>query len=327
MSCNLFKEAVSLSDKHPKWHPPAGTPDGLGVTPGLKILNSLTETVEPFVPMDGRRVTWYTCGPTVYDSCHMGHARAYLTMDILRRIMEDYFGYEVYYQINITDIDDKIILRARQNKLFADYADAKPSEAQAREDAQKALDEALAKAQKKKADLEAQTGLTGKARDEQEEGLKGANLKLTQLAEAGTLLKAAKSVSDILAAAADPLKQWLDAAKGKDITDKEIFFSHARKYEREYMEDMTRLGVRDPDVLTRVTEYLPQIIAFIQKIIDNGHAYQAEDGVYFAIDNFRKEGHDYPKLKPGGGQATAEEMAESEVSSLHWACTRISTLS
>lgn len=64
----------------------------------------------------------YTCGPTVYDSCHMGHARAYLTFDILRRIIEDYFGYEVTYQVNITDIDDKIILRARRNHLLAEFA-------------------------------------------------------------------------------------------------------------------------------------------------------------------------------------------------------------
>jgi hypothetical protein len=56
------------------------------------VHNSLTDSLVPFVPATGgRRVLWYTCGPTVYDSCHMGHARAYLTFDILRRIMEDYF--------------------------------------------------------------------------------------------------------------------------------------------------------------------------------------------------------------------------------------------
>jgi cysteinyl-tRNA synthetase len=52
----------------------------------------------------------------------MGHARAYLTFDILRRIMEDYFGYDITYQVNITDIDDKIILRARRNHLLATFA-------------------------------------------------------------------------------------------------------------------------------------------------------------------------------------------------------------
>ncbi|KHJ81502.1 hypothetical protein OESDEN_18812 [Oesophagostomum dentatum] len=56
-------------------------------------------------------VKWYICGPTVYDSSHMGHARAYLSMDILRRVMTSYFGYDVQYVMNITDIDDKIIKR------------------------------------------------------------------------------------------------------------------------------------------------------------------------------------------------------------------------
>ena len=77
--------------------------------------------VVPFRPVHGRKVLWYTCGPTVYDSCHMGHARAYLTFDILRRIMGDYFRYDVGYHINITDIDDKIILRARRNFLLHEF--------------------------------------------------------------------------------------------------------------------------------------------------------------------------------------------------------------
>ncbi len=62
----------------------------------------------------------------------MGHARAYLTFDILRRIMEDYFQYEVTYHVNITDIDDKIILRARRNHLLKEFtADATLSDSQA----------------------------------------------------------------------------------------------------------------------------------------------------------------------------------------------------
>lgn len=105
---------------HPAWFPPKNPADATG----LRVHNSLTGDVEEFKAARGRAVRWYTCGPTVYDVAHMGHARAYLTFDILRRIMEDYFGYEVIYQINVTDIDDKIILRARRNKLLADYRGA-----------------------------------------------------------------------------------------------------------------------------------------------------------------------------------------------------------
>ena len=96
---------------------------------GLRVHNSLTSEKELFVPKEGNKVSWYTCGPTVYDACHMGHARAYLTMDILRRILEDYFGYEVFMQVNVTDVDDKIIKRARVNRLLADYVARREGEA------------------------------------------------------------------------------------------------------------------------------------------------------------------------------------------------------
>ena len=48
--------------------------------------------------------------PTVYDKSHMGHARSYVSFDIIRKILKQYFGYNVFYQMNITDIDDKVIL-------------------------------------------------------------------------------------------------------------------------------------------------------------------------------------------------------------------------
>ncbi|KAJ8958328.1 hypothetical protein NQ318_017474 [Aromia moschata] len=101
----------------PSWSPPNSVE-----RPVLKLFNSLTRQKEVFVPISGKRVTWYSCGPTVYDASHMGHARSYITFDILRRILSDYFGYDVFYAMNITDVDDKIIKRARQNYLFEQYA-------------------------------------------------------------------------------------------------------------------------------------------------------------------------------------------------------------
>ena len=78
----------------------------------LVVKNTLTRSKVPFIPMSGgRRVLWYMCGPTVYDSSHMGHARTYVSFDILRRIMEGVFGYNVVLCMNITDIEDKIIMR------------------------------------------------------------------------------------------------------------------------------------------------------------------------------------------------------------------------
>jgi cysteinyl-tRNA synthetase len=81
---------------------------------------------EVFVPQSGgKRVTWYNCGPTVYDASHMGHARTYLSFDILRRVLQNYFGYDILYVMNITDIDDKIIRRARQTHLYQEYVAAR----------------------------------------------------------------------------------------------------------------------------------------------------------------------------------------------------------
>ena len=76
--------------------------------PQLQLNNSFTRQKEDFHPMNGNTIHWYSCGPTVYDKSHMGHARSYVSFDIIRKILKNYFGYNVFYQINITDIDDKV---------------------------------------------------------------------------------------------------------------------------------------------------------------------------------------------------------------------------
>lgn len=110
--------------------------------------------------MNPDEITWYTCGPTVYDDSHMGHARTYISFDILRRIMTDYFGYNVKLVMNITDVDDKIIRKSQEQ-----------------------------------------------------------NCEFTEI---------------------------------------------SRKYENEFMEDMKRLNVGLPTVITRVSEYMPEIVSYIE---------------------------------------------------------------
>ena len=58
---------------------------------------------------------WYTCGPTVYDQAHLGHARNYVSTDVIRRILENHFSIPTDFALGITDIDDKIITRAKEN--------------------------------------------------------------------------------------------------------------------------------------------------------------------------------------------------------------------
>lgn len=77
----------------------------------MKIYNSLTQTKEDFIPIRPGKIGLYACGMTVYDHCHLGHARSLLAFDVMVRYLR-YSGYEVSYVRNITDIDDKIITRA-----------------------------------------------------------------------------------------------------------------------------------------------------------------------------------------------------------------------
>ena len=131
----LLKMATTTARQQPPWVQPQGTT----LHPKLKIFNSLTRSKTPFVPHDpdGKWITWYACGPTVYDDSHLGHARNYVTTDIIRRILRDYFRFSVKFVMNITDVDDKvsshlrgptrqtdlwqIILRGRQQHLYAEF--------------------------------------------------------------------------------------------------------------------------------------------------------------------------------------------------------------
>ncbi len=79
----------------------------------MKVYNTLTGGIEEFKPLKGREVRMYVCGPTTYDYSHIGHARAYICFDVMRRWLE-YRGYRVKLIVNITDIDDKVIRRAAE---------------------------------------------------------------------------------------------------------------------------------------------------------------------------------------------------------------------
>ena len=81
----------------------------------LHIHDTLTRRKEPFRPLAPGRVGMYVCGMTVYDHCHLGHARMLLVFDVVARYLR-HLGFDVTYVRNITDIDDKIIARAHENR-------------------------------------------------------------------------------------------------------------------------------------------------------------------------------------------------------------------
>ena len=76
----------------------------------IKFYNTLTKSIEVFKPIDDE-VKIYCCGVTVYDLCHLGHARSYIAWDVLRRFLI-YSKYKVRYVQNFTDIDDKIFKKS-----------------------------------------------------------------------------------------------------------------------------------------------------------------------------------------------------------------------
>jgi len=82
----------------------------------IRIHNTLTGKVEPFVPIEPGLVRMYVCGITPYDVCHVGHARCYVVFDMVRRVLQAN-GYRVRYVQNFTDVDDKIIARAQERGI------------------------------------------------------------------------------------------------------------------------------------------------------------------------------------------------------------------
>lgn len=153
----------------------------------LFLKNTLTGKKEEFTPLNGSKVGVYVCGPTVYDSGHLGHGRAAVAFDIIQKYLR-YKGFDVTYVSNYTDVDDKIINRAN------------------------------------------------------EEG----------------------------------------------ITTEELIERVLPEYERDY----GLLRVATPDKQPKATEYIPQMIDLVQKLMDGGYAYELDDGVYFEIEKFK----DYGKL-------------------------------
>ncbi|KAH8269595.1 hypothetical protein KR018_009997, partial [Drosophila ironensis] len=104
--CRRSFEDAAHHHREMNWQKPEGR------NTGIAIYNPVVRRKVPLILRDPRMATWYTCGPTVYDSTHVGHASTYVKVDILQRILRDYFKINLVTAMNITDVDDKIIMRA-----------------------------------------------------------------------------------------------------------------------------------------------------------------------------------------------------------------------
>ena len=236
---------MEATSQQPTWYPPQPIDSMLEYWQKhypLRVYNSLTRTKTPFVSMKDKRVLWYMCGPTVYDQTHLGHGRTYTCFDYVRRILEDYFGYQVELVMNVTDIDDKIIVRAAENGWSLAHPDQTLP-----------LDK----------DERAKVVLQWQSEQSAEE-----NMKRTQ--------------------------------------DLSSFWENA------FFNDMASLEIKLPTVITRVSEYIPEIVDYVAQIIQNGYAYESNGSVYFDTVGFGNSTcKAYGKLVPENvGQS--ELLAEGE---------------
>jgi len=290
----------------PAWSPPSQE----GETPTLKLFNSLTRKKETFISQKGKRITWYNCGPTVYDASHMGHARTYLSFDILRRVIENYFGYDIFYVMNITDIDDKIIKRARQNYLYENYVKGDPSLETVLEDCNIAM-QYFGDKVKETTDPDKKI-----MQERMFEKLKLAVANVEAAVAGGDSSKIAEEKTALLKEAKDVMSDWLDKKLGSQVTDNSIFADLPRYWEEEFHKDMDSLNVLPADCLTRVSEYVPEIVDYINKIIERNYAYESNGSVYFDVKQFDGSPcHHYAKLVPEAfGDAAALAEGEGDLS-------------
>ncbi|KAF4520784.1 hypothetical protein B566_EDAN011436, partial [Ephemera danica] len=280
-------ERAMAKRTQPSWSPPDAAD-----SPKLKLFNSLTRQKEVFVPQNGRKVL------------------SYISFDILRRVLANYFGYDVMYVMNITDIDDKIIKRARQNHLYDKYVAENHNLEKVLDDANKVMQ---------------QFSVTVKSTDDPDkrtmfEGMLSRLVKAIEALEASVKSKDAAGIKQnqaaLLQEARDPLADWLDKQFGSSITDNSIFANLPREWEAEFHKDMDAINVQPPSVLTRVSEYIPEIIDYIKKVIDNGYAYESNGSVYFDVVTFdQRPNHHYAKLVPEAyGDAKSLQEGEGDLS-------------
>ncbi len=268
----------------------------------------------PFVTKEDGAVSWYSCGPTVYDLSHMGHARNYVSTDVIRRILMHYFNLKVHFVMNITDVDDKIIIKARRKRLY-DLEREKPYTDAERHTLASAAFLAYASANlpllvsapapldetnyaaRRDADYGAVLAggtLAGEGKPGDAEAK--TKMHLANMDAAARGLQAGRVFDD----AEEILLPYLDSLYKEtiDTSDQTIFTDLTKSMETLFTDDMDALNVLRPDEVTRVTEYVPQIVAFIEGIVRKGFAYESDASVYFDIDAFEKAGNTYARLRP-----------------------------
>lgn len=139
-----------------------------------------------------------------------------------------------------------------------------------------------------------------------------ANIHLAEAVRTGEQAKVADATKLFLQESKDALSEWLDRKEGSSVAENSIFETLPRYWENEFHKDMSALNILPPDVLTRVSEYVPQIVSYIERIISNGLAYESNGSVYFDVNQFDAQKHHYyAKLVPEA-YGDAKQLQEGE---------------
>lgn len=320
------------TDSGYRWQVPTRT--GSKAQRRLHVLNSFTRRKEPFVALHDKFVKWYSCGPTVYDVAHLGHARSYITFDIIRRIMHEYFGYHIYYVMNITDIDDKIIKKARGNYLCDEFIQNQMAQVNTRLGREQLVNQvelALETYSNRRAQETdpAKLSMIANVINSSREAI--ASLRTTLMHSNNTTTApsvadpsepplspaSVSSVKSALERLRDVIADEQDSKLAHTVNEHHIFKQLTARYEQEFHEDMLRLNVLQASAVPRVSEYIDEIGDYLHKLESNGYAYRSQGSVYFDTTKFdSKPQHHYAKLVReayGHSQLSLDE-AEGELS-------------
>ena len=232
--------------------------------------------------------------------------------------MEGYFGFDVNFVMNITDVDDKIILAARQQHLLSQWlAKHKEVDGEVRDTTKQAFaaylkknlpllsEETTSESFVEGAEKAYGHVLQGKsaANDGTPPGDTEAKIKMhlnTARSAAEAQQQSEPTLEDFAAKASGVLLPYIDSLEAHTVqgTDHAIFTKLTKKFESRFFEDMRSLNVKYPDELTRVIEYGPQIVAFVKQIQDNGYGYEHEGSIYFDTNAWEASGGVYARLQP-----------------------------
>ncbi len=262
-------------------------------TDGLRIYNSLTRQVEEFNPISGRKVFMYVCGPTVYDYMHLGHMKTYIFYDVLARYLS-YKGYSVFFLMNITDVDDKIInrsidrrilamLRESDRKLWEIMNQLEVGYEYAKERIMDLVKSGYVEVEDMPNLREQIIELEKKLDQVQDEDEK---ITLEQEYEALQNRLTLDSIIRISENGKKIIEELLSKNRGLDP------ISLAREFEEYFKEDLRALGITSVTLFARASDFIPEIIEVAKKLEEKGYAYDTVNALYFNSSRFE----DYGKL-------------------------------